>query len=122
MTKAERYGVRDLTYSAWHRTLDSSLTYCDLDGLEYCRKCKQALALIETAWDIGQNGKFTEPLVALARQADIPAYLVFYEVREHVLTKLRVRPLWPEKLIEREMWPTDFEAMLLLLRDNHSCV
>jgi len=65
MAEREKYGVRSLEYSRWHRT-DSvhrflglerahHLPMIDLDALEYCRLCSQPLLLIETARDVGQR-------------------------------------------------------------------
>ena len=79
MSMEERYGSRDLTYSAWHRTLDPSLHYIDLDAIEYCAQCKEPLALLELAQDVGQGWKATTVLRKLARKARLPAYLVFWK-------------------------------------------
>ncbi len=47
--------------------------------LEYCDYCHQPLALIE--FNKGDaSACFTQSLVALARAADVPAYLVFHDI------------------------------------------
>lgn len=66
----ERFNIRDLTYSAWHRRLSTrrfvgiekaqSLAMIDLDGalyIEYDDGSKRPVALIETAIDVGQHTK-----------------------------------------------------------------
>ena len=65
MSLKERYGKRDLTYSSWHRPESISrflekryaynLDFIDLDAIEYCHFCKEPLALIELAQDVGQS-------------------------------------------------------------------
>ena len=81
MTRFERTGRRDLTYSSWHRGIEpytqSNLPYVDLDAVEYCRKCDEPLALVELAQDVGQEFKATTVMRKLAAKAGLPAYLVF---------------------------------------------
>lgn len=88
----ERYGTRDLAYSAWHRAASirrfvgweraQLLSMCDADAvlfLEYMPGIKEPLALVETAMDVGQESKPATAITQLARRARIPAYLVLYE-------------------------------------------
>lgn len=68
--QGERYGTRDLSYSAWHRVASirryvgweraQLLSMVDADCvlfLEYHHENKQPLALIEAAVDVGQDYK-----------------------------------------------------------------
>ena len=92
MSSRERTGVRDLTYSIWHREHSLGRYFqdrraaficamVDIDSLEYCRYCYEPLALIETA----QGRRLTRPKDAaatsvLARRASVPAYSAQYTV------------------------------------------
>jgi hypothetical protein len=79
MGRWERTGIRDLTFSNWHRQIHGDpLRMVDVDGLEFCRKCKQPLALIETGLDYGQDSKWTGALAGLARRAGVPAFCLLY--------------------------------------------
>ncbi len=98
MSRHERYGTRDLTFSRWHRTLSNDATCIDLDFCEYCNHCKKPLALIETARDVGQAFKPTTILRELAKQADIPAWLILYTIREdspHGIGSCKIKSVWP---------------------------
>ena len=107
MSTNERTGTRDLAYSGFHRApnlakhLDQvfahianhrdrrmaayraayDCTMIDVDGLEYCRYCRSPLALIEVKHRKAAD-KTTAVLAALARRADVPAFLVEYEQEE----------------------------------------
>src|SRR5262249_27104624 len=75
----ERTGIRDLAYSNWHRQFcPERVTMIDVDGLEYCRRCRSPLALIETALDVGQAVKPTTALEQLSLAANVPAFCVLY--------------------------------------------
>lgn len=78
MTRYERFGERDLTFSQWHRTLPNRCTCIDIDFLEYCQRCRAPLALIEIARDVGQPHKSTVVMQKLAEAAGIVAYVVIY--------------------------------------------
>lgn len=137
MSRHERYGTRDLTYSRWHRyALHDDITMIDLDAVEYCHRCRMPLLLIETARDIGQAGKPTTVLKALAASANVAAICVLYTPAptpctcgeqgrvpgcEHGVSSLRVRSVAPT---ERRTWttisPSDFAAWLCTVHDGHN--
>lgn len=144
--KEERYGERDLCFSGWHRyQLNKSLTMTDLDCVEYCQRCNKPLALIELAYDVGQDKKWTRPIQELAKMAELPAYLVFYKgnstairaamcfcttgVLKRALLKLahvhslRIRRVSPTKSKEVVLTPGQYELFLILLRvrSGHAC-
>jgi hypothetical protein len=89
MPDGERLGHRDLTYSQWHRANRVSrylsqedawlISYVDVDGVEYCRRCNEPVALVETMR--GYAG-FKPATVArkLADKAGLPAFRVYYKV------------------------------------------
>lgn len=113
----EKYGIRDLCYSAWHRAASirrfvgweraQLLSMCDADCvlfLEYEASTKEPLALIETAQDVGQSDKPATAITRLAQRAKIPAYLILYSQSEGVnpadrrwrdVRGFRIRRLWP---------------------------
>lgn len=81
MSRYERYGTRDLTYSGWHRqACPDRVQMIDIDAVEFCRRCRMPLMLIETAIDTGQNRKTTTVTERLAGAANIPAFCVLYTV------------------------------------------
>ena len=86
----ERSFWRDLTYHLFHRTesakrfmADEMMAYtlkmCDIDCLEYCHYCREPVALIDVKGCAYRKGVYTEPMVRLARRANIPAFVVFYD-------------------------------------------
>jgi len=128
----ELYGTRDLTYSRWHRVKSirrfmqeehaQQLTYIDVDALEYCRQCLQPILLLETARDVGQSSKPTAALRALARRANLPAFLVFYRVDvTGEIESFRVRMVHPARGAEKTMTPRQYAAWLWSFREAHRC-
>jgi hypothetical protein len=89
--KEEKFGIRDLAYSAWHRAASISryvggrhaatLSMVDVDWVLFA-ECdlltRQPLALVEVARDVGQAWKDVRALGDLARRADVPAYAALY--------------------------------------------
>jgi hypothetical protein len=129
--KAERYGERDLAYSAWHRPRSAgryvgidraqNLGMIDVDCVlyvEYDTDTREPLALIETARDVGQQHKPATITAALARRAHIPAFTVLYEAangpnpsdqRFPDIARFRVKRLWPQperswRVVSPEQW------------------
>lgn len=93
--QTERFGVRDLAYSAWHRPGSLArfigferavrVAMVDTDAVLFTEcdpRSMEPLALIETARDVGQVGKETRALAALARRANLPAFVLLYRVAE----------------------------------------
>ena len=119
MANKERWGTRDLSYSGWHRTLGSELTYTDIDACEYCYKCEAPLVLIETAMDVGQSGKYTVPIYKLAKAAGIPFYLVFYKpVNDSMM--LRVKKIGTSEIIPMD--ESEYIRFLTSFRLGHKCL
>ena len=99
MSRLERYDTRDRVFSHWHRrALPDFVTAIDIDFLEYCHRCRETLALIELAQDVGQSFKPTPVLERLARRANVPAYLIFYRIDGDSVIEARVQALVPKKL------------------------
>lgn len=130
MSQAERTGVRDLTYSRWHR-VDSigalvgygpahRLGMIDVDCVEYCRRCNQPLALVETARDVGQARKATVVLACLAQAAGVPAYTLLYRVDDDRIVSFRAqRADVPSDWVE--FTPVEWACVLVSMRDAHLC-
>ena len=144
MSRYERYGVRSLVYSKWHRFyLGDAEPMIDLDGVEYCaeRGCSKPLVLIETARDVGQASKATTVMRELAKQAGgIMALCVLYKIAEgvdpekgcacearqvdddcsHGISRFRVRKAWPSP---SPLWviltPEEFRDRLRTVRMHH---
>lgn len=129
MSDKERTGVRDQTYSGWHRR-DSQQQYLstreawelgmiDIDSLEYCRYCYKPLALIET--QVSENDPKDAPVMAgLATRASINAYSVSYvKSVDGQIELFRVRQLAPERGQVQDMIPKVYSFFLHSLRVNH---
>jgi hypothetical protein len=82
VSRWERTGQRDLAFSQWHRhALPDDCTAIDIDFVEYCRRCKQPIALVESARDMSGNGYYKPAMVThgLAVMAGIRAYTVLWK-------------------------------------------
>jgi hypothetical protein len=135
----ERYGTRDLSYSAWHRAASirrfigweraQLLSMCDADSmmwLEYHHQTKEPLALIEAAIDLGQDHKSATAITRLAKRARIPAYLVLYQRASQVnpadsrsldVSGFRVKRLYPRAETRwRQVRPDEWANALLQIR------
>lgn len=136
----ERFGERDLSYSAWHRAASirryvgwekaQLLCMCDADCvlfLEYAPYTKEPLCLIETAIDVGQQHKPATAIARLAKRARIPAYLVLYsrgrsrnpaDFRMRDVRGFRIKRLWPSPEVNwRHVTPQEWAAALLHIRE-----
>lgn len=139
MSQEERYGERDLSYSAWHRVrsiarfvgpekaqslkmVDQDVTlYLELDSLT-----REPLALVEVAVDVGQREKPVSSMARLAAKCGLPAYVALYKVsrspnpadrRQRDIDGFRVRRVWPAPEHEwRSLTPTQWANGLLQIR------
>ena len=80
MSYRERTGVRNLSFSTWHRSLPQRCHVIDIDFCEYCWRCRRPLALIETATGHHDRPKPTTVLQRLAEMAGLPAWLILYDI------------------------------------------
>lgn len=121
MSSQERTGMRDLTYSRWHRTESTrrflgwlgaaELTAIDIDFVEYCACCKVPLALIET--QASDQSKPATVTTALGQMANIPVYSVGYDSDGAVpadIVAFHVRQLWPTEGARDEVFLPDAYA------------
>lgn len=135
----ERYGTRDLSYSAWHRAASirrfvgweqaQLLSMVDADCvlfLEYHERTKAPLALIEAAVDVGQDYKPATAIAQLAKRARIPAYLVLYkrsdepnpaDPRMSDVSAFRIKRLYPRaEMTWRTVPPDQWATAILRIR------
>ena len=85
MPLQELTGVRDLTFSRWHRSLPDDCTWIDIDACHYCRYCNSLLGLFELVrspdeWSLEEScrRKVASITHRLATRADIPTYKIAY--------------------------------------------
>lgn len=128
--RAEQTGKRNLCYSQWHRKLPFRVTMIDVDGLEYCQRCRKPLAVIETARDVGQTVKPATVLAALAASAGISAYVLLYTVDEEAernsqwdrcITQFRMKRAYPNPTEYYIRTPQQVAEFLTGIHDAHSC-
>ena len=130
--RAERYVARDRSYGAWHRVASIqrfikpehayTLTMADLDSVmfaEYNHASKMPLCLVEVAVDVGQE-KSAGLIAALARQADIPAYVALYS---HASDPNPADSNWPDiaGFRVRRIWPTPERTWRSLSPEEWAC-
>jgi hypothetical protein len=123
LARYEITGKRDLTYSGWHRTLPDDIAMIDIDSLEWCHRCREPLALVETARYTGR-GKVASVTARLAAKAGIPAYIVWYlmDETERYITGFKVSQIHPRTNAEPSMVTCEgWESHLRSLRDQHEC-
>jgi hypothetical protein len=95
----------------------------DIDITEYCSKCGEPLALIETAIDKGQEFKPTRVTVKLAQKAGIKAYLIYYKILEKNVRigRCRVQQLFPVKTPLQSMSDIDVGNLIVQIHDSCEC-
>ncbi len=135
----ERYGARDLSYSAWHRAASIArfvgseraqlLTMVDTDSvlwLELEPGTKEPLCIVEAAIDMGQDYKSATAIQRLAKRARVPAYVLLYQraaernpadPRWQDVAGFRVKRLWPRAELQwRTVSPNEWAQALLQIR------
>lgn len=130
MSERERTYERDLMYSAWHRT-DALKRYIaqrdafdcaviDIDWCEYCRKCRQPIALMEAQCSAGAP-KEASITCAVARRAGLAAYSISYSLTtdELDIEWFRVRQLVPVRTDVERLLPEEWARRLFDLRLEH---
>ena len=125
MSREERTGKRDLTFSQWHRSLPDFCTAIDLDFLEYCQQCREPLALIEIAQGHYATPKPTTVLRMLAVKANIRAYLVMYDLNgtapHGLASTMRLQRIFPDKSDIRTMDVEAVGKLIARLHTAHRC-
>lgn len=123
----------DQAFSEWHRhALPDEFAVIDIDFCEYCRECRQPIALIEAARDISGRGYFKQSYVtkSLAEQAGVSAYIVLWKPAEgHVtpeyglgfIESAWVRRIEPEPQTQRHYDERGLVNFYRWLRAIHRC-
>lgn len=122
MSRNERTGWRDMTYSVWHRSLPWELSLVDLDWIERCDVCKQILGVLELARDEGhQDEKAAWVTQKVARALNVQGAVVLYTVGPgSSITRFRVRWLHPRETSAFTVYsPERWVDFLLSLRRCH---
>ena len=144
MSQEEKYGSRDLTYSAWHRRM-SLQRFIGIEAAQTCAmidmdaqtwvECEdntfRPLMLIETAMDVGQSfktGTLTKNEASRGAKCgeDIPAYVCLYTPGQTTnpadckwpdIEKFRVKRLWPEPETDwKELTPAEWARKIVEIR------
>lgn len=136
MSRHERTGLRDLTYSTWHRYAVHSpkATWIDVDAVEYCCFCREPLIVFELSRDIGRR-KDVSLMPLLATRLKLSGGVVLYTPSgtecacgkdfvdddcDHGISKFRVEWMVPTHY-EVEYTAEHFAEGLLLLHERHKC-
>lgn len=122
MSNFERTDWRDAAYSHWHRSLSDSLSFMDIDWIEWCKTCYRRLAIYELALDNGKkDGKECWVTRELAKSAGIKGFLVLYSKnRSGQIAGFRVRQLAPSEQTEFTRYaPSEWADYLYRLRWCH---
>lgn len=102
----------------------------DIDGVLFAEvdyRSLEPLALLETARDVGQSGKPSRALEALARRADLPGIVVLYRLssdpnpsdpRFSDIVAFRVRVVYPTRQSGwRTLTPPQWAQELMQIRE-----
>ena len=136
----------DLSYSSWHRTQSirehfggntdeanrraAALGMIDIDAVEYCRKCMEPLALIETQRST-KDPKTATITQRVAELALLDAWSMSFQVLDNVsvdedddaeIVLFKRQRIWPhgDDTIYTET-PREFASWLESLRVPHRC-
>ncbi len=140
MSNKERTGVRDLTYSEWHRQDNLKLllrplfatdtdanwhayecAMIDLDAVEWCRKCKRPVGLVE----VQRSAKPPKDATVTRTMADmlgIPAWSISYTATSDdppEIIEFRVRELTSADRAIQRMTPAGWAAHIWNLHERH---
>src|SRR5882724_3890964 len=140
MAQEEKYGVRDLTYSTWHRRFSLEryvakayeIAMIDIDSIEYDWYRNEPLALIETAMDVGQDWKSVTITRKLAIKAGLPVYILLYTLSDEPnpakpiyqdISLFRYKKIWPEPeskwiTVLPQGWADILVEMRVIARDS----
>lgn len=141
MSRHERWEGRDRTYSNWHRYACADYsTMIDVDGLDYCQRCRMPLLLVEAARDCGQQ-KPTIVLEKLAAAANVTAWCVLWTPSsawtpepphcdcqrsrrkaadcDHGVAAMRIRRVYPNPSGYIQVKPAEVAAWIDRIHDSH---
>src|SRR3954453_6480652 len=144
MSQHERTGKRCLIYSRSHRAdhigqyigydVAETIKMIDIDSAEYDQFSEEAVSLIETAWDNGQQRKKeTKVTRKLAKHANIPCFTTLYTPSDpsqpdlsyatHYSVRRDFIPNWTQKYAGwpewKDMKPQEYADFLVELRVDY---
>ena len=130
----------DFTYHEWHRTASIKrylpekeaydLAMFDVDAVEVCRSCGEPLAIFELTRWLGSDAKATKYLRRVAKMANIPGVLVYYEASAEPnpaspewndIARFFIKVVSPGFGDLVEQTPGEYANRLLRLRERHHC-
>ena len=118
-------------YNEWHRYVqdDSKFRMIDIDSYEYCSKCRNGIAIIETTYDVGKYNKIAYITADIGTKLGIPAYIVYYNIEgmEYPTFKIakinaileEIDPISEGSLVELN--EQEYIGYLSWLRKQHRC-
>ena len=110
-------------YSEFHRQFDG-LAMIDIDQVEICKKCKTPLAVVETAYDVGQNFKSFIVTQLIAERLKVPGLVTLYKVdlKSNEIINFRVKKLYPKESNGfYNVEPYQYVNWLKGLHQKHKC-
>ena len=110
-------------YSEFHRQFDG-LAMIDIDAVEICKQCKSPLAVIETAYDKGQNFKSFIVTQLVAERLKVPGLVTLYQVdsKSNEIINFRVKKIYPtESDGFYNVPPYLYVKWLKRLHEKHKC-
>lgn len=124
--------VKGLAYMEWHRRdsireflghdLATQMKMIDLDCVELCHRCDEAVALIETTRERAEVKKY-KAMLRLAQRAHLPAFVVQWlpdpERPLDNILGVRVKQVSPTVGEVVEYTPEEWSWFLVSLRTDH---
>ena len=121
-------------YNEWHRYVqdeskDNKFRMIDVDSYEYCSRCRNGIAIIETTYDVGKYNKIAYITADIGTKLSIPAYIVYYNIEgmEYPTFKIakinaileEIDPISEGSLVELN--EQEYIGYLNWLRKQHRC-
>ena len=105
-------------------TLEQLEKKIDIDQVEICKKCKSPLAVVETAYDVGQNFKSFIVTQLIAERLKVPGLVTLYQVdkKSNEIINFRVKKIYPtESDGFYNVPPYLYVKWLKRLHEKHKC-
>jgi hypothetical protein len=118
-------------YNEWHRKVqnNSKFRMIDIDSYEYCGKCNNGVAVIETTYDVGKYNKIAYLTADIGTKLNIPAYIVYYNIEgmahpTFIVSKINaileeIDPICEGSMVELN--EQEYIGYLNWLREQHTC-
>jgi hypothetical protein len=101
----------------------------DIDSYEYCGKCNNGVAVIETTYDAGKYNKVAYLTADIGTKLNIPAYIVYYNIEgvdnpTFIVSKINgvleeIDPICRGSMVELN--EAEYIGYLNWLREQHTC-